>query len=510
VESNVFSVDEFRLKINQLLALTWDSELVEKVTEALHENMFPDDYSELIRQLESATFDDEDGDASEGNMSSSYTPLTSADHRALMSMQAFLHNLHNFANQVYLPLFRQHLLIESRLTQDLILPYLHSCCREAQQFSMQHKSGDSRGSDMLTEEKLVMQGISSSLKTIVIATFRCSRYSHAVEIFWTLNPTYLLLEKCTNFIQRHEAVLALLVFFNVNLGTLDTGTTEGVPELLEENKPAGILLAIGKVFARMDEKQQKRVMALVEGAGQLPLSRDVKSYLVALHLLNTLYNGEDSGAAMKCDEALVERVLSEIDNGGADWYPDDTQIDDDDEGKDDGEESKGGESESKSSAEDDEKKEKYRLLGDLPTLGGGGKDALTLPPKRKKKKKSRRSKNEANLASPMAPESPGGAHAPLPGNVPTDYVCAINGHVMKEPVRASSGKVYEKTTLELWVNRNGSVCPITGEPLTGEIEIDKELQTAIMRWHITQAMDANKDPFGSGGGGMDDDDMYAF
>jgi hypothetical protein len=163
VESTMFSVDEFRLKINQLLALTWDSELVEKVTEALHDNMFPDDYSELIRQLESATFEDEHGgggDASEGSSSLTYTPLTAADHRALMSMQAFLHNLHNFANQVYLPLFRQHLLIESRLTQDLILPYLHSCCREAQQFALRHKAGD-RDGDMLAEEKLVMQGISS-------------------------------------------------------------------------------------------------------------------------------------------------------------------------------------------------------------------------------------------------------------------------------------------------------------------------------------------------------------
>jgi len=263
----------------------------------------------------------------------------------------------------------------------------------------------------------------------------------------------------------------------------------------------------------MDEKQQKRVMALVEGAGQLPLSRDVKSYLVALHLLNTLYNGEggDKDKTTKCDEALVERVLEEIENGGANWYPDDTQVGDDDEDSKMGEveESKGGDaSESKMSSEDD-KNEKFRLLGDLPSLGGP--NALSLPPKRKKKKKSRSRKSsgsESSVPSSIsAPESPAGSSLPLPGNVPEDYICAINGHIMKEPVRVSSGKVYEKSTLELWVSRNGSVCPITGKALAGELVIDKELQTAIMRWHIQQAIDVNKDPFGSGGG---DDDLYAF
>ena len=56
----------------------------------------------------------------------------------------------------------------------------------------------------------------------------------------------------------------------------------------------------------------------------------------------------------------------------------------------------------------------------------------------------------------------GGSGSGSDGEVPTEFLCAINGHVMKAPMRCrDSGLVFEKATIELWLTSRGSVCPIT-------------------------------------------------
>jgi hypothetical protein len=45
-------------------------------------------------------------------------------------------------------------------------------------------------------------------------------------------------------------------------------------------------------------------------------------------------------------------------------------------------------------------------------------------------------------------------------------LCSINGHVMKDPVRArTTGLVFEFATIDLWLQTRGAVCPITNTPL---------------------------------------------
>jgi hypothetical protein len=47
-----------------------------------------------------------------------------------------------------------------------------------------------------------------------------------------------------------------------------------------------------------------------------------------------------------------------------------------------------------------------------------------------------------------------------------EFLCAINGHVMKEPVKArTTGLVFECATIELWLSTRGAVCPITNTQL---------------------------------------------
>ena len=91
------------------------------------------------------------------------------------------------------------------------------------------------------------------------------------------------------------------------------------------------------------------------------------------------------------------------------------------------------------------------------------------------------------------------------GAVPAELRCEINGHLMRDPVRTPAGRVFERETIELWLRTRGSVCPISGAPLTADdLAPEAELRRAIMRYHIQQHAAAG------GAADADDGDVYDF
>lgn len=135
----------------------------------------------------------------------------------------------------------------------------------------------------------------------------------------------------------------------------------------------------------------------------------------------------------------------------------------------------------------------YRLLGDLPSLGGKPADKKVSVNLELRARKEAETKSDANIPIASA------------GSIPGEFLCAINGHVMKEPMRATtSGLVFERATIELWLATRGQVCPLTHEPLLKEQLVqDDELKNKIMRYHIQQtAMRVTS--------ANDDDDLYDF
>jgi hypothetical protein len=71
----------------------------------------------------------------------------------------------------------------------------------------------------------------------------------------------------------------------------------------------------------------------------------------------------------------------------------------------------------------------------------------------------------------------------------SNFMCALNGHMMKVPVTSPYGHNFEKETIEQWLRQRGSVCPITGKPLTAaDLQPNKELQNQIMQLVIAQTM----------------------
>ncbi|CAM9977719.1 unnamed protein product [Discosporangium mesarthrocarpum] len=85
-----------------------------------------------------------------------------------------------------------------------------------------------------------------------------------------------------------------------------------------------------------------------------------------------------------------------------------------------------------------------------------------------------------------------------------EFLCSINKHMMKEPTRSPHGHAFETSTILLWLESRGDVCPLTGKPLHKEDLVpDRDLRTRIMRWHI------QKTTVGAGSV-LEGDDIYDF
>jgi hypothetical protein len=94
--------------------------------------------------------------------------------------------------------------------------------------------------------------------------------------------------------------------------------------------------------------------------------------------------------------------------------------------------------------------------------------------------------------------------AEVDSSIPKEFLCAVNGHVMKEPVRVgTSGPVFERATIELWLSTRGSVCPVTGEALMkADLVPADDLRNRIKRYHIEQTTRRTA--------AKEEDDLYDF
>lgn len=152
----------------------------------------------------------------------------------------------------------------------------------------------------------------------------------------------------------------------------------------------------------------------------------------------------------------------------------------------------------------------FRLLGDLPKFDVTGK--LQLPPEsiyilfiiiliEKTVKHHHHHHHHQKPATTPKILSPSKA----PHNIPVDFVCAINGHVLHNPLRSPYGHVFEKDTIIRWLDENGNTCPITGKPLKPEdLKQDPELEKSINQWQIQRLMKMNVIKVDK------EDDLYSF
>ena len=133
--------------------------------------------------------------------------------------------------------------------------------------------------------------------------------------------------------------------------------------------------------------------------------------------------------------------------------------------------------------------ERYRLLGELPQLNAGrpskglGKAATGVPVAdgRTSRRKARRKPPNPNGGNGHQAGSGG---LKLEDNVPQEFLCELNHHIMKKPVRTPEGHVFEAESIEAWLKTHNT-CPVTGNRLFfEELQVHQTLKKRIQDHHI--------------------------
>jgi hypothetical protein len=70
-----------------------------------------------------------------------------------------------------------------------------------------------------------------------------------------------------------------------------------------------------------------------------------------------------------------------------------------------------------------------------------------------------------------------------PATAPQELRCAIDGKILGNPLRSPYGHLFERDTLEHWMQMCGSVCPLTNQPLRLEDCVpDRAIEQQVLEW----------------------------
>jgi hypothetical protein len=408
--------------------------------------------------------------------------------------------------------------------------------------------------EMALHNPQLVKGMAASLRTLIIASFRAPSTQFVMTLLRRLNPTSQIL-RASAFCRHHDYIFALICMLNINMGALDISRKDGSHE---DAFALEMLQELTQVYNSMDREKQARVVKRLMYSGALPMSRDTSSYATMMSIVDGGFAGQFNYADAKYSstmtpaniedqefvnsraeakrahmermsylrrvddqeraEAIAEvTALSSAAAGGAGAEPKVSafqiavSVANASESKSGGESKTSG-ADSKANAAS--AANKFRLLGDLPSLngcGGNRTDSGTLQQDAEVALNLELHKSKVqfmkNVSAPA--DAKEDSRSKFDPSIPKEFLCAINGHVMKDPVRSNrTGLVYERATIELWLATRGAVCPITNEPLeNSDLVPDDDLRTRIKRYHIQQITMQRQTSTNFGG---NDDDLYDF
>eukprot|EP01061_Rhynchopus_euleeides_P005607 TRINITY_DN14824_c0_g1_i1.p1 TRINITY_DN14824_c0_g1~~TRINITY_DN14824_c0_g1_i1.p1 ORF type:complete len:617 (+),score=212.80 TRINITY_DN14824_c0_g1_i1:50-1900(+) len=373
-------------------------------------------------------------------------PVLPVVHVACMSIMKFVTNIYNYSTQQATS-FRQHVITSTSWVDQVVLPYVCKLIQQiAQSFSLHEekmKVSDSfnplqpppRPCADLPKE--VVQGLLVSLRFLALVTFHMGSYGRNIRFINAF--TYDLLKLPVEFVRPNIKLYAALLQFNVNIDSLSgEENLKQAQHLPSECSTDAIKSSLSGMFTALSEQSLVLLQQNFHKTTGTLLARDVSSYNV-----------------------LSDLLQEAIDNQGR--APQVPVVGGDD----------------------------YRLLGDLPdpsrmsnAQDGGEKAADDLSPVMM----------DDVLVRPKV-ESEAHAYVQAEGDAPARFRCALNGHLMKEPVRSPHGHVFEKENIHKWIEQAGQTCPFTGKPLLlSDLAADTGLALEITSWHIkVQAQENEED-----------------
>ncbi|XP_037433246.1 uncharacterized protein LOC119300363 [Triticum dicoccoides] len=67
-------------------------------------------------------------------------------------------------------------------------------------------------------------------------------------------------------------------------------------------------------------------------------------------------------------------------------------------------------------------------------------------------------------------------------DTPEYLTCPLLGELMIDPVTIATGKTFDRQYLKDWFEKNGHICPVTGQPVSGAIVRNERIQGYLYEW----------------------------
>ncbi|CAM9694928.1 unnamed protein product, partial [Ectocarpus sp. 8 AP-2014] len=70
------------------------------------------------------------------------------------------------------------------------------------------------------------------------------------------------------------------------------------------------------------------------------------------------------------------------------------------------------------------------------------------------------------------------------GQAPEGIICQLSKRVARDPVRTPYGHLFDRQMIGLWLSKQGSICPLTGQPLVeAELKADGKAKAEAKAWN---------------------------
>ncbi|KAJ9462565.1 U-box domain protein [Diplonema papillatum] len=431
--------------------------------------------------------------------------MPNALHLSIVSIIRATLNLYHFSSQgTQATALRQSLLVATDFICPVLPTYVKMCCEEIQRCVDDHDA--KKYIDFVSP--LLATGITWALKCMAFASFHLvGKHTVQLRVSNVITCTLLSLP-IKEFVVQHHELYACLLHFNVNLDSLagEHILPAGL-ELEDVCKSSVLLRVISQLLSALSCEESEALWKSMAAAGHhLPLARDTTSYDLLSHLFEASIKGESKlpntppDAINALDAQFLDNIAEALDRRMElleAERPDDHFA------------SMRKDLQHEKAKQATSPQPHLKHLADLPSLPALMPSAPCSPSRSVPAPMTEPIQADEHSAAPVKPAAPARAQelwksaVDDAGDVPEEFRCAINGHVLNHPMRLPSGRVFERETIELWIKKVGWTDPITAAVIRpDDLVPDEKLRLKILEWRIQQTAAANANE--------DEDSMYQF
>eukprot|EP01060_Flectonema_neradi_P006404 TRINITY_DN1431_c2_g1_i1.p1 TRINITY_DN1431_c2_g1~~TRINITY_DN1431_c2_g1_i1.p1 ORF type:complete len:635 (+),score=77.65 TRINITY_DN1431_c2_g1_i1:64-1968(+) len=418
-------------------------------------------HSKRMRVVDNVTHDIVD------EMASNSPTLTQPIHAGITAMMKYITNLVEYHGnrddntdiyrRLLLPLMQEGAAgaIETEFIKSAVFPYMMRLVEEVAKIYGMDKTEVKVGSvnPLLVPQRptpasvpaVVSQGLQTSFKFLSFVTYHMP--AHQAQMVRFVNyHTFDMLSLPVSFIASNQHLYTSLIQMNVNIDAFsdDLPFDKAVEGTCKPETLRGQLEDIFTSLSVADLRglQRKFIQSSKMEKDGCRVAKTKQSYTLVLEMMNTILTDKEAGR----DTKLEPR--------------------------------------------EEPTKAEYRLLGEVPDLSA------------KKISEIEGSSRPDKMPKPIVVNPHQEYEKLVEDNVPSRFRCALDGNLMKTPVRTPYGHVFDKHTITKWFEQSGQLCPITGKTLQpSDLEPDVTLSADITSWHIKEQAQTNQE---------DEFDVYTF